>query len=118
MLEKLVATDAGGITYIPASRWIKIHNEVITSRSKFWDYGYPCDGINWDDNCREIDYFQYNGRKYPIDQFLRLTYPILYEDKEGKSGVIGGYDCTDWYHPMLLEIHPDGEYVKLWKEVH
>lgn len=115
MTEKLVATDAGGFTYIPTSRWIKVRYKDVTKRSVVWDYA---DHYFASDEVCTVPYFIHKNKQYAIGQFMRLSYPITYEDKDGKTGVIGGYNSTDWYNPLLLEIHPDGEYVRLWKEVH
>ena len=121
MTEKLVATTRDGWTYAPASRWIKLRNELITAHSKFWDsnYSFPTYCCGYDDGrYKEINYFIHKGQRYFLEQFMRLSYPIFYEDKNGAEGVIGGYDATSYYNPYYIEIHPDGEYVRLWKEVH
>lgn len=115
MTEKLVATTRDGWTYAPASRWIKIRYADVTKRSVVWDYA---DHYFASDKVCTVSYFIHKGKKYAIGQFMRLLYPIFYEDKEGKTGVIGGYDGTSYYNPYYIEIHPDGEYVRLWKEVH
>ena len=77
-----------------ASRWIKLYSNM--------------NGSYW---------FKHYGKRYKLDQFLRLSYPMFYEDNEGKTGIIGGYDGEQWYNPYLLEVHPDGEYIRLWEEL-
>ena len=97
-----------GRLYRPVSRWIRLRSEYITPRHSLWDYAEHNEGV--------LYYFEFRGRKYALGQFMSFSYPILYEDKDGKLGIIGGYDCTEAYFPLLLEIHPDGEAVKLFIE--
>ena len=40
----------------------------------------------------------------------------MLEDADGIQAILGGYDSTQWYKPYLIEIHPDGEYIRLWNE--
>lgn len=101
-------------TYKKASRWIKIKTAYVTERHSLYDYVDDFDSV---DNKRELTYFTHNGRKYALDQFMRMSAPITFTDRDGKLTVLSGYDCTNYYNPYLLEIHPDGEYVRLWNEV-
>lgn len=101
-------------TYKKASRWIKIKTAYVTERHSLYDYA---DNFDCVDNKRELLYFIHKGRKYALDQFMRMPAPITFTDSDGKLTVLSGYDCTDYYNPYLLEIHSDGEYVRLWNEV-
>lgn len=89
------------------SRWIAIHFDCITPRHSL--YEYSDDGM--------LSWFRHNGRKYAIGQFERLAYPIFFDDEDGKLAYLSGYDCTQWYKPYLIEIHPDGECIRLYTEV-
>jgi hypothetical protein len=82
-------------SYKTISRWIRIR---FTQR----------DGAS---------YFIFRNRRYHLDEFMRLTYPIMWEDAEGKLHHLSGYDAGDWYNPILLEMDDCGEYVRLWEEV-
>lgn len=62
-------------------------------------------------------YFIFMGRRRRIDDFLRLDYPIMWEDKDGKLQHISAYDGTAWWNPELIEIDDSGEYVRVWEEV-
>lgn len=99
--------------YKKCSRWIKIRYIYITSRHSLADYAEPNDI----DNKLTLCCFYHNGKLYAIDQFMSLSYPIMFDDKDGKLTVVGYYDSTNWYNPLLLEIHPDGEYIRLWEEM-
>ena len=61
-------------------------------------------------------YFKWNGRCYRFDDISRLTYPVMYEDQDGKLGVIGGYICLCNWGGVLVELL-DGEAVQLWDEI-
>ena len=101
--------------YKKASRWITVNLVSVTARSRFYDYG---DKYSEDANGRrDVFIFRHGGRVYALDQFLQLSAPIMFEDEDGKLTVIGGYDATEYYHPFLLEVHPNGESVRLWEEI-
>lgn len=105
-------------TYTPASRWIKVDFRIITPRHSLYEYG---DGSGLEEyhtnkELREVICFRHNGKLYALNQFMRLSYPIMLEDADGIQAIISGYDSTQWYKPYLIEIHPDGEYVRLWNE--
>lgn len=107
-----------GRQYTTASRWIKVHFEIVTPRHSLYDYG---DGSGLGDyggrkDLKEIISFRHGGRKYALNQFERLSYPIMLEDADGIQAIIGGVDSTQWYNPYLIEIHPSGECVRLWNE--
>ena len=98
--------NATGYGYRRVSRWIKVEYTIITSRHRLADYADKQEGALW------LTYFRYNNKEYALNQFMSLVAPVILED----GSIIGGYDCTNWYNPLLLEIHPDGEYVRLWEE--
>ena len=62
-------------------------------------------------------FFNWNGRRVYLDTVLRLTYPIMYEDQDGKLGAIGGYIGISNCYGILVEVTCDGEAVQLWEEV-
>lgn len=119
-----------GRTLVRLSRWIKVRqNYKPNKRNRLWDYvrdgsGYgphsnkfnPADGLF-------LDYFVWNGRKWAIEQFLSvsgtmgLPAPILFEDENGKTSCIAGYDGENYYNPILLEVDDCGEYVRVYEEV-
>lgn len=101
-------------TYKKASRWIKIQYLYITKKHSLWEYADYHDEFN---KKRCLLCFRHGGKLYAIDQFMRLSYPIIFEDKNGDNVIIGGYDSTNWYNPYLLEINDNCEYVRLWNEV-
>lgn len=105
-------------TYKKVSRWIKIKTAYVTERHSLYDYADDyADDFNCVDNRRELLYFIHKGCQYALDQFMRMSAPITFTDSDGKLTILSGYDCTNFYNPYLLEIHPDGEYVRLWNEV-
>ena len=62
-------------------------------------------------------YFMRGGKREKFDNIPRLTYPVMLEDKEGKLIVITGYIVLSNTCSLLVEIHPDGELVRLWREI-
>lgn len=104
--------------YETGSRWIKVNYKIVTPRHSLYEYG---DGSGLDEyggnkDLREVITFRHNGKVYALNQFMRLSYPIMLENEDGITAVISVYDATQWYKPYLLEIHPDGEYIRLWIE--
>lgn len=61
-------------------------------------------------------YFVWGGRRQYFDDIPRLTYPVMYEDENGKLGAIGGYICLCNFGGVLVELL-DGEAVQLWDEI-
>ena len=61
-------------------------------------------------------YFMRGGRREKLENIPRLSYPIMPEDENGRLIVIGGYMPLG-YNALLVELHPDGEYIRLWEEV-
>lgn len=62
-------------------------------------------------------YFMWNNRKQFFDEIPALTYPVMYEDKNGKIGNIGGYIPLCNWGGVLVEIVNDGEAVQLWNDI-
>lgn len=62
-------------------------------------------------------YFRFRGRRVKFDDIPALSYPIMVDDTDGTLIVIGGYMPLTNYHSFLVELHPDGESVRLWEEV-
>jgi hypothetical protein len=109
MSKIIITKDGNKIKRV--SRWIKIRADYnITNRHSLYEY---CDKYN--DNY--IDYFIYKGEKYALSQFTRLNYPIMWEDEEGKLNFLSGYDSTNYYNPLLIEIEEGGEAIRLYEEV-
>lgn len=89
-----------GRKYTTASRWIKVNFELVTPRHSLYNYG---DGSGLDTeetakNLREVISFRHGGRKYALNQFERLSYPIMLEDADGIQAIIGGVDSTHIPH--------------------
>lgn len=98
--------------YKKISRWIKIKYIYVTNRHSLSDYAE----LDEENNKLLLCCFSHKGKLYAIGQFMRLPYPIMFDDTDGKLNVIGGCDATSYYNPYLLEIDDNGEYVRLWQE--
>lgn len=68
-------------------------------------------------NNQGAPYFMWNNRKQFFDNIPALSYPIMYEDKNGKIGNIGGYIPLCNWGGILVEIIDGGEAVQLWNEL-
>lgn len=62
-------------------------------------------------------YFIYNYRRIRINSLDHLIYPEMVYDKDGKIIVIGMYETLCNWGVRLFEMHPDGEYIRVWEEV-
>ena len=69
------------------------------------------------DSTGEEPYFIYNYRRIRLSSLDYLTYPEMVYDREGKIIVIGLYENLCNWGGRLYEIHPDGEYIRVWEEV-
>lgn len=122
---KTVIVDEKGQEYTRLSRWIKIktnYNPNNKNRLECYihdGFGYSKYSDSYDPKNHDgkyLDYFTFQGRNYSIDQFLRLDYPIFYQNKEGKTCFLSGYDLENYYNPLLIEIDESGEYIRLYEE--
>ena len=95
------------------SRWIRINTICITKKSKFWELA---DSYIEYGGIRTIEVFRHKDRLYPICNFLRFDYPLFFKEN-GEKNYISGYDGTDYYYPLLVEVSSNGEYVRLYREL-
>ena len=122
-------TGDDGRTYNLLSRWLKVH-EAINPRAdnQYLGYyrtdenGYREGQSGFDPtNGTYCQYFQFSGRKWPIEQFLCLGSvwsggaPIGVNMKDGLH-YIAGYDAENYYNPIMIEIDECGENVRVWQE--
>ena len=102
------------------------HQYNITPRHVLWDYCSDANGYHpgeprfSPENGTYLDYFVFNGRRWPTEQFLSTgsawAYPIMFEDENGKLNYISGYDRDDYRNPLLIEIGDGGEAVRCYYE--
>lgn len=62
-------------------------------------------------------YFLWNGTRQRFSEIPKLTYPIMYDYKDGKTGAIGGYITISNCYGVLVEILENSEQVQLWEEI-
>lgn len=110
------------------SRWITVqHNYTPRKNNRLWDYvtdsyGYkPYQEQFNPENGLFLDYFMFGGRSYAVEQFLRLgsmwsAVAYAYEDKEGKTAFLSGYDMDDYYDPIFVEFDEYCEKVRVYTE--
>lgn len=60
-------------------------------------------------------YFKWNNTRIYLDEVMRLTYPVMYEDEQGKLHDIGGYYSISNCYGYLVEVL-DGEAIQLYVE--
>ena len=120
-MKTIAANDGKEIVRI--SRWIKIRqNYNVSKRNSLYYYatdenGYREGQTNYNpENGLYLDYFKFNGRTYAIEHFYRMDYPIFFENEDGKTSYIAGYDGENYYNPFLIEIDECGENVRLYEE--
>lgn len=107
------------------SRWIKIkRNYNPNKRNRL--YYYVSDGYGYREGTENynpvlhdgkyLDYFKWNGRTWAIEQFLKIDFPIFFENEEGKTSYISGYDSEEYYNPILIEFDDTCEYIRVYVE--
>ena len=107
-------TTKDGRQYKRVSRWIKIDTRPVTKRHILFDYA---DTYDCEDGDGLLTCFRYSGRLYALGQFMRFSYPEFYEDADGKTAYLCGYDCTQWYKPLCCEIDESSQYIRLYEEI-
>ena len=107
-----------GRTIARVSRYIKIRTDYVTSRHSLYDYA---DSSSEEDGKRLLDYFIYHGKKYALNQFMRLGsnfIPEVYQFEEnGKTQFLSGVDSENYYNPLLIEVDEYGESVRIYEEI-
>ena len=59
-------------------------------------------------------YFLWNGKRVKSDEILRLAYPIMFNDKDGKLTVISGYINISNCYSVMVSLDSDSETVQLY----
>lgn len=107
-----------GRTIARVSRYIKIRTDYVTSRHSLYDYA---DSSSEEDGKRLLDYFIYHGKKYALNQFMRLGSMIIPEvyqfEENGKTQFLSGVDSENYYNPLLIEVDEYGESVRIYEEI-
>lgn len=108
-------TTTDGKTLVRLSRWIKLHYDDVSKRHPLYYYA----DIDSSDDSALLVWFQFRGKKYALEQFIRMggmwASPVMFEDETGKLNHLSGYDCTDYYNPIMIELSEDGEYVRVYQ---
>lgn len=121
-----VITTTDGKQMRRVSRWIKLRNNFNPSpRNRLWDYVTDSNGYHsyqdkfQSDTALDLYYFRFGGRNYALEQFYVLPGPpIMYENEDGKRGVIGTVDMDgNLSHPLYGEWDECCEHVRLYEEV-
>lgn len=102
-------TTSEGKNYKRVSRWIRIDFKKITKRHSLYDWT--------NDRSEEIACFRHGRKIYALNQFIGQAYPEFFEDENGKQSFLCGYDCTDYYNPLMIEIDECGEYCRLYQQI-
>ena len=128
-MKEITCTDGTKLRRI--SRWITWHTNYAPRKDNaLWDYvrdGYGHSPYNekFDKSERYLDYFRFGGKKYAIESFYGLGsaflggQPYMYEDEDGKLGVVGAlYMDGPIFGPALyMEVSDCSQYVRLYEEV-
>lgn len=100
------------------TRWLKIRTDYnVTSRHQCY---YYAEDIGNGENC--VDYFMLYGHKIALNRFYRFGTMFTPQPPEMwyENDVlhhISGYDSENYFDPMLIELDPLGEYVRVYREV-
>ena len=121
---KIIKNNNGRYMY-RCSRWIRIQTNYNPGKNNsLWEYVRDGYGRGpWDSDFNTgagsglyLDFFRWDGKTWAIEQFLRMDYPATWEEN-GKLQYLSGYDCNDYYNPIMIEISDGGEYVRVYREL-
>lgn len=126
---KTFLDKSGKYKIVRRSRWIAIkQNYNVTKRNGLYEFstdenGYKPGDVEYNPvNGTFLDYFRFNGRKYAIEQFIRLgsiwcsDAPYEFTDTDGKSTFIHAVDFSgDLYNPLYIELDEGGERVRVYE---
>ena len=108
------------------SRWIKLRTAYdVTEKHSLYDYCHSTlNGLSpmqdgFDNSMGNyLDYFVFNKRKYALDSFVN-RFGMMGFDVECKDvpEYITGYEVDTYYKPLMCELSPDGEFIRLYQEV-
>lgn len=127
-MKKIIANDGHVLNRV--SRWIKIRQNFRPNRrNSLWYYVMDGNGHREGQSDYDpstglfLDYFIWNGRKWALEQFIALGgmmggTPIFFENEDGKTSYIAGYDSENYYNPILIEFGDGYDYVRVYEEVH
>lgn len=64
-------------------------------------------------------YFRHNGRRYYIDNFLRIGYPnphtVEIEAADGEKITLCGHESEVYYKPLFIELDDAGEAARVYR---
>ena len=108
-MSKILETS-DGMKVERVSKWIKIRASYVTPKHRL--HGYSDEGT--------LLYFKYDGDRYALGQFMRFDFGPSAKKmyvKDGKEDIcLAGYDATEYYRPLMIEINSTGEAVRLYRE--
>ena len=104
-----IITCTDGTKVKRVSRWIKLNNELVTPKSRFYD----------DSDNGEIVTFRHRGSKYSLNSdVMRLFYPLMYYDDNGNYlNPISGYIAFGAWIQYYVEIDDTGEAIRLYEPI-
>lgn len=93
------------------SRWINIKCRYVNPNHIL--HGYSDNG--------ELLYFHYKRQDYALGQFLRFDLGPGAKTLKATCGaeevVLSGYDATEMWYPLMIELDNRGEQIRLYQEV-
>lgn len=122
-------TSPKKVTFQRISGWIAVkHDYAPQKNDSLWSYVTDGDGFYPHEDKFDpehglfLDYFVFGGRRYAMNQFLRLgsiwaAVAFSYEDEDGKPSFLSGFDIEDYFNPIHVEFDEDYEKVRLYREV-
>lgn len=99
--------------YRRISRWLKVMYTQVTEKHSLFQFA---DMGTLQDGKADLTYFRYKSEYFALGQFMLLTAPIFYEDKDGKIGFLSGYDSTSMFRPYFIEVSECMDAVRLYVE--
>ncbi len=100
-------------TYKMVSNWIEIKYKYVTKRHGLADYADFSKG----EKEGLLTYFTFKGKNYSLGQFMRLSYPEFFQNEDDKQSFLCGYDCTNYYNPLMIEISDSADCIRLFQQI-
>ena len=101
------------------SGWLPIKQKRVTKQHWMFDYGDKGTELtskSGKKKTREVCYFSWGHSDYPLGLVIQLTYPMFFENEDGKTSYICGFVGISNSMGFSVEMDDSCEAVRLFTE--